>query len=420
MKKQLLAFTFLAASAISVQGQTVTDTVSLGAGYVNQVWYNLENGTETSTGGANWDFGFQISGFASSIIANNTTGAELYIYPNGDTSSWPTLDTSGMSSWTQVYNSATTWDNGGFNIGKDTSNAFDLGWGNYNFITHHVTADSLYVWKTATGAIKKIWIERLASGVYYFKVADYNGSNLKNVTLSKSNFTGKNFGYYSIALDSVMDIEPMSSSWELLFSRYFGDLGGGVRYPVTGIRTNSGIETAQVYPVDASTFNTTQGHTYSSAINVIGYDWKQFSFQTGWNLQDSLVYFVKTDSTTYWKLVMKDFGGSSNGNYIFEKTKINTVTGIFENNITQSGTFLIYPNPSTERNISIVADLPVSAQQAQINVLNVNGQLVKSENITLSNSFEAHQIQLGGLKAGMYLIQLNHEQGMITKQLILK
>jgi len=419
MKKRLLTFTLLVASAISVKAQTITDTVSTGAGYVNQVWYNLDSGVKTSVSGTAWDFGFQISGFSAAILANTAYGAELYIYPNGDTGSWSTLDTAGMGSWEAWDNPSNTWAQGAFNLGIDTSNSFDLGWGKYNFITHHVTADSLFVWKTSTGSIYKVWIQNLASGTYNFLVADYNGNNVDTVALVKSSFRGKNFGYYSIANDSILDLEPLSNNWDLVFSKYIEDLG--IPYSVSGIRTNAGHEAVKVYPVNnPATYDSAKIHTYSSEINIIGYDWKQFSFTTGWNIQDSTVYFVKTDSTTYWKFVMKDFGGSSNGNYIFEKTKINTVTGIFQNNIKQSGTFLIYPNPSTERNISIVADLPVSVQQAQINVVNMNGQLVKTDNITLNNSFEAHQIQLENLRAGMYFIQLNHEQGMVTKRLILK
>lgn len=419
MKKTLLsliALPFLSFNSIA----QVDDTVSIGTGYTDQVWYNLDLGTKTTVNGSSWDLGFQISGFSAAILANTAYGAELYIYPNGDTGNWANLDTAGMTAWTPWHNPSTTWNQGAFNMGIDTSSSLDLGWGKYNFITHHVTGDSLFVWKDANGGIKKIWIENLASGTYNFKVADINGTNLNNVALAKASFQGKNFGYYSIAQDSIKDLEPLSNSWDLVFSKYIEDLG--IPYSVSGIRTNAGMETVQVYPVnDPTTYDSTQGHNYSSDINIIGHDWKSFSFGTfSYIIEDSTVYIVKTDSSTHWKLVMNDFGGSANGNFMFTKTKLNLSTGLLENRIVENGSFMVYPNPSTDRNISLVADLPNTINSAQIDIVAMNGQLVKSQTIQINNSFDVLSIQLDDFKSGMYFIHLSHERGRITRKLILK
>lgn len=420
MKKYLLTILLSTALGFASNAQTIPDTVSTGASYVNQVWYNLQTGNETSVSGTSWDLGFQISGFSSAILANTAYGAELYLYPNGDTGNWSTLDTTGINNWTAWHNPSNTWNQGAFNEGLDISNSLDLGWGKYNFITHHVTGDSIFVWKTAAGAIYKVWIQNLASGTYNFIVADYNGLNADTVSLAKSNFQDKNFGYYSIATDSVLDLEPVSTSWDLVFSKYIADLG--IPYSVSGIRTNIGVDAVQVYPVnDPVTYDSATIHTYSSERDIIGHDWKSFDFGCFcYLIEDSTVYFVKTDSATYWKLVMKDFGGSANGDYIFEKTKINISTGLPDNVVKQNGSFMVYPNPSVDRNVSIVADLPNSIQTVQMNVLNINGQLVKTEQLRTNNSFEVIPVQLDNLERGMYFIQLNHEKGSITRRLMLK
>lgn len=419
MKKQILFLIFSSYLSFSGFSQTTPDTVSTGANYTNQVWYNLENGTETSVGGQAWDLGFQINGFSAAILANTAYGAELFIYPNGDTSAWLTVDTAGINNWTSWHNPASTWNQGAFNQGLDTSNAVDLGWGTYNFINHHITGDSIFVWKTASGAIKKLWIEKLASGTYTFKIADLNGSNLSTKSLTKSNFTGKNFGYYNIAQDSILDLEPLANTWDLVFSKYIEDLG--IPYSVSGIRTNIGVETAQVYPVaNTTTYDSASTQTYTYDQNIIGHDWKNFDFGCFcYLIEDSTVYFVKTDSSTYWKLVMKGFGGSSDGNFMFEKTKIVTTTGISKNQIKEVGNILIYPNPSSQHNISLVADLPVSIKTAQLNIVNLNGQIVKSEQLNIQGSFEAIPIQLENLNTGIYFVQLQHKQGMITTRLVL-
>ena len=324
-----------------------------------------------------------------------------------------------MVGWEAWHNPSTTWGSGAFNQGKGSSSS-DLGWGKYSFITHHVTGDSLFVWKKADGTIYKVWIQNLASGTYNFLVSDYNGTNIDTVALKKSDFNNRNFGYYSIDQDSVLNLEPVDTTWDLTFSKYMEDLG--IPYSVSGIRTNAGIETVQVYPVnDPADYDSVHNHTYSPEINIIGHDWKEFNFGSfSYDIEDSTVYVVKLDSVTYWKLVMTGFGGSSNGNYMFDKTKIDATTGFFEDKINRNGSFMIYPNPSAARNISIVADLPETIRNVQLNVLSVNGQIVQSEQLQINNSFDVLPIQLKDFKAGIYFLQLNHESGSITRRLILK
>jgi len=421
MNKPILLFFTTLAIAFSTKAQT-TDTVSTGASYANQVWYSLENDEQATVSGTAWDFGFQINGFSASILANTAYGAELYIYPNGDTGSWSTLDTNGISNWTAWHNPSTTWNQGAFNMGVDTSDSFDLGWGKYNMITHHITGDSLFVWKTANGTIYKVWLQNLASGTYNFLVADYSGNNIDTVALSKSNFSGKNFGYYSIANDSILDIEPLSNNWDLVFSKYMEEVDG-MPYPVSGIQTNIGIEAVKVYPVDdvnTYDYDSAQTQLYSSEINVIGHDWKEFVFSNmSYEIEDSTVYFIKKD-TIYWKLVMKGFGGSANGNYIFEKTKLNAVTGLFEKPNKNNGSFKIYPNPATNGNIHIETDLPKSVKSANVNIYNINGQLVESKRVEVNNQKEGILYSLDSHKSGIFFIQINHELGSLTQRLIIQ
>ena len=113
-----LAITALAFSFSSI-AQT-TDTVSIGAGYANQVWYSLDSNERANASGTSWDLGFQISGFSAAILANTAYGAELYKYPNGDISDWSTLDTAGIDNWTPWHNPSYTWTQGAFNKGIDT------------------------------------------------------------------------------------------------------------------------------------------------------------------------------------------------------------------------------------------------------------------------------------------------------------
>ena len=75
-----------------------------------------------------------------------------------------------------MYNSDTSWNYGAFGVNK-SSNMMDYGWGSYNIVNHHIVGDSLFIIKTVDGNYKKLWMDRKASGTYYFKFADLDGSN---------------------------------------------------------------------------------------------------------------------------------------------------------------------------------------------------------------------------------------------------
>ena len=136
-----------------------------------------------------------------------------------------------------VYDSDTTWAGGAFNTGK-TSNSMDLGWGIYSTITHHVVGDSLFVIKLNNGSMKKLQIESLASGSFNFKYANIDGTNEVNETVSKSSFSGRNFGYYNIRTETEINREPASSSWDFVFTKYVTELFPGTHYGVTGLLSN--------------------------------------------------------------------------------------------------------------------------------------------------------------------------------------
>ena len=53
--KKLLLLNLAVISAISLHAQVITEQVDLGAGYVNQVYYGLDNQTQTTVSASSWD-----------------------------------------------------------------------------------------------------------------------------------------------------------------------------------------------------------------------------------------------------------------------------------------------------------------------------------------------------------------------------
>lgn len=389
----------------SLLAQHDTTTLSLGAGYADQVWYSLSEGEQSRAALADWDLAFSIQGFAATIGVNDAKGLELYPYPSGDTAAWATLDTAGMSGWTPAYNSATDWGAGAFNQGEDPNDDLDLGWGVYNVVTHHVTGDSLFVVKFPDGSVQKLWLQSLASGVYTFRHATLDGSMDMTHTLSKSAFEGKRFGYYHLTTHQSLDPEPPSADWDLLFTRYIDFIP--VPYGVTGVLSHPNVGVAQVYPVDdVTSYAEYESASFDSSKNVIGYDWKRFDMATfSWQLQDSLVYVVKDQSGELWKLVFTDFGGSSTGEFFF--TQDNLSTTHVPNQPTQP--FLtVYPNPArAQATVSVVADLPAGAARAvQVTLFDMQGRTLLQQAQPLQPGLSRYALPLPALTPGVYTLRV--------------
>ena len=116
MKKTIYTFNVLAMTllcTIFTQAQT-TDTLSMGPGYAFDVFYSMENGEVSSEARDTWDIAFYTQRFSAGILSNDGKEVSLYTYPNGDTSDWSSIDTTGMSGWPRLYNGVDHWENGVF------------------------------------------------------------------------------------------------------------------------------------------------------------------------------------------------------------------------------------------------------------------------------------------------------------------
>lgn len=342
MKKILLLTFIISGFVVSSQ---ITEDLSLGIGYESQVYYSLENGVQKTVSLGSWDLAFSTSSFGSSIRFNGATGSELYVYERGTTSAWSTLDTAGLSQQASLYDSDTSWSSTAFN--KTSENALDLGWGTYSVITHIVSGDSVYIFKSPSGDYKKFYIERLQSRTYYLVQANLDGSDSSTVQINKNEYSTKNHVYYSFKNKSIIDLEPESDSWDLLFTKYVATLRQGLYYGVTGVLLNTGVTSGKV--VDGSTIDeiSSSSHNYElkGTLNSIGFDWKSYSFiENKFVLTDSLIFVVKDKQENEWNLEFLSFSGSTSGDLSFNKMLQSKVTGIF-NSPFNKNKMSIYPNP---------------------------------------------------------------------------
>ena len=388
MKKNILTLIILL-SYLPTHSQN-NNSISLGPGYTNQSFFSFENGETGNVNNENWDLAFSTGPMSATIRVNAGKGAELYSYIAGDTSHWNIINSSSANNTSSaLYNSTSNWGTGAFNLYED--GMYDLGWGTYSMITHHVTGDSLFIIRTINGQLKKLWIEKLASGIYYFTHANLDGSNEINQTINKNNYPDKEFVYYSLDNNSIEDREPNKNNWDISFTKYIA-LDMSMPYSVTGVLHNYNIEVAEASPVQ-DPFNYTDylAHNFESNISTIGYDWKYYDFSQGYVLDNNLCYFVKnTINNNIYRVVFTEFEGTSSGNISFNTELINTTSFTDENN--HNTLFSVYPNPASSFT-NIIID---TRSNGQLYVHDLTGKKLSQSDVT--GGLKTYEINLLSLK----------------------
>jgi len=413
MIKQLLLISALAASTLTSSAQVISDSVTMGSGYSNQVFYQLSTGNKTIANAADWDLQFFSSLFSASIRVNSGFDVELYAAASSDTSNFTTatLDTSSLTILRDGY---ATWETDAFT--SQATGHPNYGWGAYQGLGN-LLGLKVYAIKLTSGVFKKIWIKEFkTSGTITFTVADLDGSNSFTKTISRSAYSAKRHFYYDVENDSIYDSEPGKTDWELVFRKY-SDQAGPQYYNVTGALTNDGLAIAQVNNTSIAdaqaNWNT---HTYDSTINIIGYDWKSFNMGTfSWDITDSLSFIMKDYTGDVYQLVFTGTSGSSTGKMYFTKELFSTVSLEENSPVMNVG---VFPNPANSF-LTVNFELTDASVSTQIRIIDMNGRLVK----TIANNFMnsgVNQIttDISDLTQGVYFLQIIAGNKSITKRVV--
>jgi len=401
----------------TLSAQMVPQTVSIQPGYTHQAFYSMNAGLVSTAVNNDWDLAFQFRGFAGSILINSKNNVRLWKAGKtvGQWLSMTTSDTTGVLSdpANELVNSDTSWNFGAFNRTNNTSNAFDLGWGVYDFITHTVTGDSVFFIKIGSNDYRKLMIENLngLSYVYTFRWANLDGSGETTATMAKSSYPGKFFGYFSLVNNTGIDREPAYSAWDLTFCQYLAL--SPATYKVTGILSGDSIFVAKAYPVDIGSASPA-GQTFNREINTIGYEWKSYDLTSNsWTIADSTVFFVKDRSNVVWKMILTGFGGSVNGNFDFNKG-LAVPAGISEQDEIRS--FGCYPNPASDFT-RLVLDMKKSGP-VELQIVDLNGRLQERRMLDTSTGLQTLDLSTASLSPGLYLLQIRMGNAFVQQKLV--
>jgi len=426
MMKKFLFFALLLCCVLNLNAQVaVNDSVTMNANYQDEVYYSFYTGAKPTATIKNWDLAFSTYTMDVGIRINSINGVNLWSVPGTDTTGWATLDTAGYQSWQELHNTDSAMFYGAFNI-SNTPSQFDFSWGVYDFNTHEVIGDSLFVIKVTDlqGNIyfKKLWIIKRADNAnhdWIFRYSNIDNTGDTTITIPTTPYDTKNFIYYSITNGNIIDREPASVDWDIVFTRYTTDVGGGMYYPVAGTYSNYPTEVADVRPVDVATTNSDLPYLnlYTYNLTEIGHDWKTFNMSTSlWEIEDSLVYFVRTGAGEVYKLVMTGFDGAGTGNIYFNKTLVST-TGISESMAAVSQAVL-YPNPSAENTqllFTAAKDL-----QASLKVFGMDGKVMMNAPVYAQEGLNRIQLQTSRYPDGIYVVEINSGSEIIRQKLVIQ
>jgi hypothetical protein len=222
------------------------------------------------------------------------------------------IDTTGISDWKPMFNSMASWEEGAF--GANAGEHPDYGWGVYNMIHHSVIGDSIFVIKLPDESYKRLWIvERDGSSVYTIRHASLDGSNEQEVVIDMKGYADKQFVYYNLRGDSLVDEQPAAADWDLMLTKYSHTGLGG--YPVTGFLSNDGVTVSVFNAPDSSTAaDATLADTteFTDSITAIGDSWSTLE---GYSIipLDTIVYFIKTDTGTIHQMQVTFFESGYSG-----------------------------------------------------------------------------------------------------------
>ncbi|GAA5219900.1 hypothetical protein GCM10025777_05300 [Membranihabitans marinus] len=401
--------------------------MSQGDGYRSSVYYSLSTGESTSVDYQQWDIAFQVSSRGLAVAINEAASSAtdalppVALYSSSVNDFDAVLDTSHILD--QLYNGGSSWSEGAFNSLTDTADVFDFGWGSYNPASHDVIGSRVFIVKLRNGEYRKCMIDLLRGSKYYFRYGDLESQNIVVDSIDKSDFENKQFAYYSLQNQQVLDLEP--EDWDLKFTRYNTPLddgqGGILDYNVTGVLLRGELEAIKVTGVDPATVPYSDYEDqWSSNIETIGHEWKSFSLSTfQYEVADDQVYFIKTANDSIYRLQFIDFEGSSTGISTFQKT-YETVLASYLERPSYINEFKLYPNPILQgRDLNGIISSTKTVKEAEVSLYNVLGQRLFHQSLSLQVGDNPYVLP-SNFQPGLYHLVLSMDGSAFSKKLIIQ
>jgi hypothetical protein len=159
--------------------------------------------------------------------------------------------------------------------------------------------------------LRKLQILGNSPTSFEFRTARMNGSDSRTYTVVKD--PARRYTHFSLTSEQVVTIGPPIGEYDMVFTQYteqFLPPDPYQAYLVTGVLGgHSGARVARLSGNFAQvTLADTLAHPFSTDQDAIGYDWKAYSFDTGfYEVYSDQVYIVQSHSGYFYKLHFVDY-----------------------------------------------------------------------------------------------------------------
>ena len=274
-------------------GSIVTSSVKMEANYLNQLFLDLETNTIVQQNiKTDWDLGFESTVAGNRVILNSAK--LMFAAVTNQTDLLLVTDTIGLHF---------KWD-------IPSGNLDSTAIGDWNSTKNVVIIDRGYNELGVHQGFKKILFKNVTHTEYEVQFANLDGSD--EVVRQVVKVNAYNFTFLSLD-NKIVNIQPEKENWDLAFTQYTHIFQGNppIPYLVTGVLTNrNNVEVATVFDKEFTSITLADVDNYSflTTINQIGYDWKEYSFNTSsYTVFSDKNYIIKSTEGKYFKLHFIDF-----------------------------------------------------------------------------------------------------------------
>ncbi len=273
---------------INVNTDLTTVSVNLTSSYQHQIYFDLATYEEVSRNyKTDWDLGLQKHN--DEIYVSLNSSRAMYAVPS-DLTFDEIITSDGLTmQWDKPSGEIDS-----FAISNNLNTAYVIDKG-YDIELSHM-------------GFKKI--EFVQSGdVLTLNSSDLDGSNTFSQTLTVND--ALQITPISLSGSVAEDLFSESTDWDLQFTQYTHEFDAVTPYLVTGVLLNPNSSKAildTIHTFDEIDYNVAENTEYTSEINTIGYDWKNYSLDAGsYTIKYNNSYIVSTTNGEYYKLRFTDF-----------------------------------------------------------------------------------------------------------------
>lgn len=269
----------------------------LGTGYQQQLWIDLEdNSVVRQNAITDWDLAFESAPNGWRIMING--GRLMFAWNSGVSNIGATLDLASVALHGRIDAPS----------GHPDSTAI----GDWRGVDQVVVLDLGYDALGLPAGFRRIRPIAVDASSYTVEIAQADGSGAATVSIPKDPQRG--WVHYSFA-QGVVQVSPVRGDWDIVLTRYthnFEDIV--LPYIVVGaLIDGTSVRVARVAgkPFAEVTLADTLQHPFEQRRNIIGYDWKEYSFETSsYTCLPDLVYILCNAQGVHYKLHFLDFYGS--------------------------------------------------------------------------------------------------------------